>query len=211
MPQPDPQPAPQDARDAALAHAAQQGDRDALAELLESFRPRVWSVCRRMTDAAHADDLTQDTLLRVIRGLPSFKHDAKPSTWILRIAMNTCLSHRRKRTPATTPAPTSPEQPARTHTNNPATTEPQHADSVELSENLDRIAHAITTLSPDHRAVLVLRDMQGLDERHIAEVLNIRPGTVKSRLSRARNALRHALNRNTPDHHTTQEHHRPTK
>jgi len=188
--------------DETLARSAAAGERSALAALLERFRPRVWSVCRRMVGPDLADDLAHDTLVRIIQGIPSFKGDSAVSTWIFRVAMNTCLSYRRRETRRDRLAPTDrsasigdaehaapPRNPGA-----PRGVQP----SIEAAESLESVDRALRRIDEAHRAVLVLRDVQGLDYAQIAEVLGVKRGTVKSRLFRAREALRAALDQHGP-------------
>ncbi len=173
--------------DESLMSRAQAGDRDALAALLERFRPRVWSVCRRMTGVGPAEDLTQDTLVNVVRGIDTFGGGSAVSTWVIRVAMNVCLSYLRRE---------GVRKAERAGTGGAADAgglegrEPGVGSGVEQTEELTRVARALSRLDDGQRAVLVLRDVQGLDYGHIAEVLGIKRGTVKSRISRAREALR---------------------
>ena len=198
------QPAPSDpaASDDDLARRAAAGDPDALADLLERFRPRVWSVCRRMVGPELADDLAHDSLVRAIQGIPSFKGESAFSTWIIRVAMNTCLSYRRRQARRDRLAPTDRSrsiddaEPAELPWNprGPHGVQPD----IEGAESLERVDRALRRIDETHRAVLVLRDVQGLEYAQIAEVLGVKRGTVKSRLFRAREALRSALHQGGP-------------
>src|SRR5690349_22150957 len=86
------------ASDAELVKKAQQGDADAFATLFYTHRPRVYSLCLRMTNnTAEAEDLTQDAFLQVFRKLQTFRGDSALSTWLYRIAVNTVLMHFRKK------------------------------------------------------------------------------------------------------------------
>ncbi len=191
-----------------LARAAQAGDDDALAQLLQRFYPRLWSVCRRMAaDPDAADDLAQDAMLKIIRGLPTFSGDSKFSTWAIRVTMNVCLTQRRRdkvRRTASLDATTTTTADQRLTSDAPDSSfgkqsgqqqpaEPDAAARVQLSEDLARVERALAQLDPAQRTVLVLRDMQGLDYAQIAAALDIAVGTVKSRISRARTALRNAI------------------
>lgn len=202
-PQPDP--------DQPLVRAAQSGDARALASLLDSYQHRLFAVCLRMlgTDRrAHqtASDLTQDALLKLLAGLPNFDHQSLFSTWAIRITMNVVLSHLRSsklRTHASlNDHPANPQNPvSRSDIDGRSQsvrvlddqTELSAASRVEHSERAGTVADALTKIDPHHRALLILRDVQGLDYEHIAAALDIPLGTVKSRLFRARLALRAVL------------------
>lgn len=188
------------AREQALLEAYAGGDASALEELLEENESRIFAICMRMTgNVEAARDLTQDTFLRVIQGLPGFSGKSKLSTWITRIAINTCLTDRRRRVVRQT---VSLEDPVRSDSPQPDTPkgdllaggrEPGPSERVQLSEARNHLSAAMSKLDPERRAILILRDGQELEYAEIAAILGIPTGTVKSRLFRARVALRHAL------------------
>ncbi|MAY73919.1 MAG: RNA polymerase subunit sigma-24, partial [Phycisphaerae bacterium] len=172
-----------------LLRAAADGDRRAVARILEPELDRVHAVCHRMVGRGDvARDLAQDTLVKAIRGLPEFDGRSAIGTWITRIAMNTCLSWLRSQKRA---ARRDEAVVVRESTGNDG--EHTAAWSVQWEERRRSVASAMIQLSPEHRAVLVLRDVRGLEYEQIAEVLEVAPGTVKSRLFRARAALRDAV------------------
>jgi RNA polymerase sigma-70 factor (ECF subfamily) len=197
-----------DAIDLQLVHAAQAGDHRARAELLERYQHRLFGVCLRMlgrTPLARqtAVDLTQESLLRIVRGLSTFDASSKLSTWAIRITMNVCLSHLRSQAVRERPVPPHLRPPARDREHTPrssgddrhvdAMAEPSGDSGVLPPDERERVLHALDALDPDQRALLVLRDVRGLEYEHIAEVLATPLGTVKSRLFRARAALRALL------------------
>ncbi len=177
-----------------LLEAHRGGEPAAMGKLLEAYQRRIYSICYRMIRDEHeARDLTQDAMLRVIQGLDSFDGRSKLSTWIIRVTMNTCLSHLRKQklrrhgsldagSENATPGPLDPR----------SFGELSPPGRVELAEMRLLLGRALLCLDPDMRAVLVLRDMQELEYERIAKVLEVPVGTVKSRLFRARLALRAA-------------------
>lgn len=199
--------------DADLVAAIQSGDPDALSTLLTRYQDRLYAVCLRMVaNPDTAADLTQDTMVKVIQGLSSWDGRAALSTWMIRIAMNVTLSHLRAqklRRHASLEGLASP--PASTHSREsraasgrptqPApfeqAREPDIASRVQKEELRQRVAGALAALEPDQRAILILRDMQEFDYEQIAAVLEVAVGTVKSRLFRARAALRKALEEQT--------------
>jgi len=171
--------------DATLARA-KSGDRDAMSALVEVYKDRVFALIWRMllghrTERAH--DLAQDTFVRVLRGLGSFdaRGTAKLSTWILTIAMRVVMNERRRvardRIELDTAAVDA------------ATVESAH-DRVQLAEAL---LAGIGALPDDQRAVFLLREYHELDYAEIAVALAIPENTVRSRLHRARTALREDL------------------
>jgi len=178
-----------------LVEAHRRGDPDAIGQLLEAYQRRLYSICYRMVRNEHdARDLTQDSLVRVIQGLDSYDGRSKLSTWIIRVTMNTCLSHLRKQRlrrhgsldVASENSPAGPIDPR-------SMGELQPSSRVEHSEMRLVLGRAMMRLDPDMRAVLVLRDMQDLEYQSIAHSLEVPIGTVKSRLFRARLALRTAV------------------
>lgn len=210
-------PSADDARDADLIariRVAGPADRQAWSELVRSYQDRVFSVCMRMLhDREAAADLTQDTFVKVIQGIESYDGRSRLSTWLIRIAMNACLSHLRAqklRRHASLDAPpdhnlnrggslggpdrfSDVRSPSGHHTRSGREQSP--ADGVEHQDRRRLVAAALATLEPDQRAILILRDVQGLEYDQIAAVLEIAGGTVKSRLFRARLALREAIER----------------
>lgn len=171
-------------------------------EILTRYRDRLYAVCLRMVrDPDTAADLTQDAFVRVIQGFDSFDSRARLSTWMTRITMNVCLSHLRKQKLRRHPSLDAPQRGASGSDGEPATfgnglaqdREPDAARRVEQDEARQTVLRGLEAMDPDHRAVLVLRDLRGLDYQEIADVLDVPVGTVKSRLFRARASLREAI------------------
>jgi RNA polymerase sigma-70 factor, ECF subfamily len=177
--------------DELLVAAANSGDSSAMGALLERHYDRIRAVCCRIAgDTRDGEDATQEALIRIVRNLSGFDQRSSFSTWAYRIATNSALDElrRRQRRPiAVTP-----------------TTDDSHDDAVPglssqidplTSAEIERVADqmmiedAIGSLSEDHRSVIVLRDVAGLDYAEVAAVLEIPEGTVKSRLARARQDL----------------------
>lgn len=176
------------------AYRTSGGSRSALETLLTRHEGRLFATCMRMVgDRETARDLAQETLVRVIGAIDSFDGRAQFTTWMTRIAMNCCISHLRKekhRRAASLEASVGGASSLRERLES---TEPEPARGVQHDEDLQRLTLAMLQLTPDQRAVLVLRDVHGAAERDIARTLNIAAGTVKSRLFRARSALRAAM------------------
>ncbi|GAB5497274.1 MAG: RNA polymerase sigma factor SigM [Phycisphaerales bacterium] len=178
--------------------------RDAWEPLLVRYQPLIHGLCRQMLGPRGAiEDACQDALVRVMRGIDSFDGKAKLSTWIYRVTMNSCLSrlrkdNRRKARVVSGNAPTGSKQgsdgPASMLTDLlPQYREPIGASRVEREDQRDLVIEALGRLDPDLRSVLLLRDAQGLDYAQIAELLEVRVGTIKSRIFRARLALRQVV------------------
>ncbi len=181
-----------------LVSRVTQGDRAALGELLERYQGRVFNIALRMVHHREdAAELTQDAMLKVIEHIGEFHGRSKLSTWMIRIAMNLCISHLRKRRLRLTtsldqgrPGGGNGDQSVALRDMIADDREPGPLDRVQRDEGLAMLREAIAQLPEDHRAILVLRDIDEMDYREIGEVLGLATGTVKSRLFRARLALR---------------------
>ena len=163
--------------------AAQAGDRGALERLLRDHQPGIHAVCRRITgNDADALDATQEALLAVVRGLPRFDGRSRFSTWVYRVATNTCLDElRRRRRRPLVGLPEHDGVPLERPDAGPGPAE-QVADRMEIDA-------ALAELPEEFRVAVVLRDLCQLDYAEIAEVLEIPPGTVRSRIARGRAQL----------------------
>ena len=164
--------------DAALADAAQRGDRDALEQLLRRHHDRIAALCRRMCgNDADSADATQEALIAIVRGLDRFDGRAAFGTWAYRVATNACLDEirRRSRRPVVG-IDRLPDPPAGIDT----------AAAATASVDVDV---ALRTLPLEFRVAVVLRDLCALDYREIAEVLQVPVGTVRSRIARGRATL----------------------
>ena len=178
--------------DADLVQRAQRGDPAALSELVVRYQDRVYNTCYRMC-RNHADalDLTQTTFVRALEALPRFEIRASFFTWLYRIAVNLTLTQRRsQRRPvlrlSASEDESRPLEPAAAEDSDPTR-------EVEQRELHDRLEDALSRLDEDYRAAVILRDVEGLDYNAIAEILEVPPGTVKSRIFRGRMILREYL------------------
>ena len=144
----------------------------AMATLMRALTPYVGRICGAIA-LDDADDAMQETMIAVLRNLRGLRHDVALRSWARRIAVRESLRAVRHR-PATVALDALPEVPA---------------PLPELEESAD-VARSLAALAPEHRAVLVLRDVDGLSEAEVAAVLGLATGTVKSRLHRARAAFR---------------------
>jgi RNA polymerase sigma-70 factor (ECF subfamily) len=184
--------------EASAVRRFQAGDEVAFEELVSRREGDVYRLARRMLgDADDALDATQDVFLRAYRALPSFRGDATFRTWLLGIAVNVCRSRltsraareRRQNVPLETTQREDGELP-RALPAAPGPDPERAAQGAELAEALER---ALAGLSPEHREILLLREMEGLEYEELASTLDCAVGTVKSRLARARGALREAM------------------
>lgn len=182
-------PAPPEPNDRALVRSAQRGDAGAFRELVERYQRRIYQLALGMVkDPDEAMDIVQETFVRVHRYLPSFKGDSSFFTWTYRIATNLCLDQARKRGRTERidleEGQAEAEIEAGMDPPSAALAGPQRAAlNGELKEKLDE---ALASLSENHRAILVLREVEGLSYEELSKVLGIRKGTVMSRLYHAR-------------------------
>lgn len=181
--------------DVGLARRARNGEIDAFGRLVERHRAVVFRVCARIVGADDADDVTQEAFLRAYHRLQQFRGDAPFRTWLLRIAHRAALDalEQRQRRAATTRDDVEAADPD-------AATAPQTpSDELELHERRARLEMKLALLRPNHRSVLVLRDLEGLAYDEIADLTDQPLGSVKGRLHRARNELIGILRANTYD------------
>jgi RNA polymerase sigma-70 factor (ECF subfamily) len=175
-----------------LVALAVAGDLRAFERLVERHRDTVYRVAARVAGEDEADDVTQDTFLRAYHRLDRYRGDGAFRAWVLQIAHNTAVS-----TTGRQPAPAVPL--SELEDDAPAAPAGTPADEVEGRERRRRLDIKVKGLSPQHRAVLVLRDIEGLSYDEIASVTDTPVGSVKARLHRARGQLIDLLRRNTYD------------
>jgi RNA polymerase sigma-70 factor (ECF subfamily) len=172
-------------QDAPLVARAKRGDREAFSRLVERHHRRVFGTAHHMLgDREAAADMTQDTFLAAWRSLGGFEERARFSTWITKIAMNRCRNALRAFAAART-GPLLTDPPA-----DPARGPEAAVGDREVAAHLER---ALGQIDPGHREILILREIDGLSYDEMAEILDLEAGTVKSRLHRARAALREKL------------------
>jgi len=173
-----------------LLAAARKGDRAALSALLERHQHKVFGFGVKMCgDAEDAKDVAQDTLLTMARTVKDFRGDASLSTWLYTVARSFCIKKRRRTKGA--PAFYEPlDHAARESPSEPSMTPEQALLGREARET---VATALDALEPEAREVVILRDVEGLTAAQVAEVTGASVAAVKSRLHRARAALREHL------------------
>lgn len=179
-----------DATKLTLVQRAQRGDEEAFAALFQSHRNRVYSVCLLMTrNVADAEDLTQDAFMQVFRSLGNFRGDSAFSTWLHRVAVNTVLMKRRRKTPPmfSLDEPVSPDSPS-------LRLELGRSDP-NLSGAIDRISlrRAIQELPAGCRKIFGLHEVHGYQHHEIAELLDCTIGNSKSQLHKAKRKMRTLL------------------
>jgi RNA polymerase sigma-70 factor (ECF subfamily) len=169
--------------DAGALARARAGDPSAFTELVHDHDRQLRALAFRLLgDRQRMDDVLQNAYARAFRSLPSFRGDATVSTWLYRIVYNACL-----------------DEPRRGRRTQSVPLEEIELVSASSEDTMDAVAQrldlaaALASLPPDQRAAVLLVDAQGMDYAAAAEVLGIAPGTVGSRLARARSVLRAAL------------------
>lgn len=178
-----------------LVALARTGDQNAFARLVEANQNKVYTLALRLTgDPEDAADQAQEAFLRAWRGLPAFQGESSFSTWLYRLTSNVCIDflRREKRRKAQTSLTTLEEAREAGPAEIPdhRFTPESEAERRELREAVDR---GLQKLPDKYRQVLVLRELEGLSYGEIALRLGLEEGTVKSRIARARMALRNIL------------------
>lgn len=179
--------------DTLLAFKAADGN-DAAFETLVRKYERLVSTCVYSIVGNTEDtmDISQETFLKVYKSLSAFKGDSEFSTWLYRIAKNTALDFVRKRKQPTVSIDSSGEESEGFDIpDDSVRTSPEK--TVLQNEKRQKLRQAIDRLSDEHREIIILRDINDYSYAEISSLLNLEEGTVKSRLSRAREALRKIL------------------
>ena len=193
-----PQPLSQQDDDLAAVEKASAGDSDAFEALVRKHQGGVVTLAYRMLgNHADAEDMAQEIFLKAYRALPQFERKSTFWTWLYTIATNHCLNQlesrrRRPRLQEMNESPRTEGNPRplgdRVSDHTPG------ADRVVEQADLRRLVQAeLLRLTPEHRAILVLRDIQGLSYEEVGGLLGVPPGTVRSRLHRARMELKERL------------------
>ena len=191
-------------RELELLRKAKNGQREAYGQLVLLYQDRLYNaVLRLVGDREEARELTQEAFTRGLMKLDSFRGDASPYTWLFRIAVNLAISQLRKikrhRTFSLDAGSNgngrhSTEDQASSLVDRLASQQAKRpSDDLEDREQGEQVLAALGRLDAEYRAVLVMRDIEGFDYQQMAEVLDLPLGTLKSRLFRARLALRDEL------------------
>ena len=181
--------------DRALVRAAQRGDEQAFRKLVERYQRRVVQLALGMTkDPDEAMDIAQETFVKVHRYLPSFKGDSSFFTWTYRIAMNLCLDAQRRRGRSERVDLEQGDEAEIEAAMDPPSAALAGPQRQALNAELrGKIEEALASLSENHRAILLLREVEGLSYEELAQTLGIRKGTVMSRLFHARLKMQRKL------------------
>jgi len=172
------------AQERTWARAAQQGDQDAFMCIVDAYQRPVYNLCYRMLgDAGEAEDAAQETFLRAYTKLKTYNPNRKFSSWILSIASHYCIDRLRRKRHQLVSWDELPAEPCL------PTNEPEPEEATLAHENRDTIHNLLDTLSPDYRAVIVLRYWHEMAYDEIATTLDTTVSTIKSRLFRARQMM----------------------
>ena len=176
--------------EANLVAASKKGDQDSFAKLVQQHQRRVFNLVFRMLEQyEEANEVTQETFLAAWQGLPSFRGDARFSTWLYRIAYNCALKQleQRKRDRAI-------QVELQTEEMVTSSTQEQRVDAEIESRARQALVHEqLANLPAKYRIVLVLRHLQDMTYEEMAEILTMPIGTIKTHLFRARNLLKERL------------------
>jgi RNA polymerase sigma-70 factor (ECF subfamily) len=175
--------------DAQLIDEALAGQSVSFGRLVTKYQDRLYNALVHVIGSAEeARDVVQDAFVQAFLKLGSFHRSSAFYTWLYRIAFNVAISRRRRRKPMV-----SVEQAREASGQEPMARDAAPSDRLERQERVGQVQAALAAMSEEHRAVLVLREMDGLCYETIAEVLDLPVGTVRSRLHRARLELREQL------------------
>ncbi|MDH5671968.1 MAG: sigma-70 family RNA polymerase sigma factor [Myxococcales bacterium] len=177
---------------ASLLERARSGDDDALEDLLRTVRPQLYRFGMKMCrDPEDAEEVLQDTMLTLARSFRDFRGASSLSTWLYTVTRSFCIKRRRKSKFA--PSHEEPFEELDEGDSGLHSGRPDPHSEVESRELWRQVQDAISRLEPEKREVLLLRDVEGLSAKEVAEVVDISVAAVKSRLHRARAELRALL------------------
>lgn len=181
-----------------LVMLAVEGDRLAFDRLVLAHRDRIMTLCVRLLGDYHeGEDAAQETFVKAYRGLRRFKGDARFATWVHRIAVNTCRNRGRSWWRRLSRGAVRLDKPVRTEEGmverELGDTRMTPAKEFERHRTRAAIKQALAALPAKQRELVVLRDIQGMSYEEIGTVMSVPVGTIKSRIARAREALREKL------------------
>lgn len=177
-----------------LAKLARAGDRRAFAELVELYKDKMYHLAYRMLgQAQEAEDVVQETFLRVFTNLDRYDDTQKFSTWIYRIATNLCIDRLRKRKASYSLDAEMPEGEGADWYSLLPSNDASPESELLLSETQEHIRKAVDSLPEKYKSVVILRYLQDLSLQEIGDVLGMPVTTVKTRVHRGREFLRKKL------------------
>ena len=175
--------------DSQLIRETLAGETEAFDQLVQKYQDRLFNTLAHALGNRHeAEDVMQDAFCQAYTKLGTFKGKSAFYTWLYRIAFNVSVSRRRRKRPVL-----STDQQQEAYGEEPRDETEPAEETVLREERADMVHQALASLSEEHRSILVLREMDGCCYDTIADVLGLAPGTVRSRLHRARMQLREQL------------------
>jgi len=179
-----------------IVKSASRGDTASFEQLVLMYQDKVYSLSLRLTGQAQdAEDLAQEVFVRAYRYMNSFRGDSDFGTWLHRIAVNIWLNQKRKIQPSSAYSLDEPVSSGDGEIKREIPDISDEPESVLLSSQMSEKLHrAVESLPKDQKAVLLLREVEDYSYEEIAGMMDCSVGTVKSRLSRARDALRRSFN-----------------
>ncbi len=184
--------------DAELIQEALSGDASAFGQLVQRYQSRLYNTLLHVVSSREeAEDVMQDAFVQAFVKLNTFQGKSAFYTWLYRIAFNVSVSRRRRKRPEV-----SVELSREVSGAEPSDQAEDPSDRLLRQERADQVHEALESLSEEHRAILVLREMEGCCYETIAEILGLAAGTVRSRLHRARLQLREQLKEVLQEHST---------
>ncbi|MBN2406281.1 MAG: sigma-70 family RNA polymerase sigma factor [Elusimicrobia bacterium] len=186
-----------DIGDEALVEKARKGDKEAFTKIVERYEKKIYNLAFRISgNAEDASDILQETFMQLLKKIDTFKGESKFSTWLYRIATNTALMKKRKdkKRPSV-----SIDKPLLTSRGSEITRQLKDdwaenpIDIVENKELKKVLNKAIDSMHPEYRIPLILRDINGLSNEEVSNILDVSVAAVKSRVHRARLYLRSEL------------------
>ncbi|ATF10796.1 RNA polymerase sigma factor SigW [Brevibacillus sp. HB1.2] len=177
-----------------LTQRAKRGDREAFAELIEIYKDKIFQLAYRMVgNRQDAEDIAQETFLRVYANLHSYDDSYKFSTWIYRIATNLCIDRGRKKRPDfSLDEETEPGQGLDWYSRL-SSNERTPEDKVVTQELQETVQDALSHLQPKYRSIMILRYIEDLSLQEISDIVKLPITTIKTRIHRGREALRSKL------------------
>jgi len=179
--------------DLSLVQACLQGDPYGFKKLYQRHHHKVRSTLYQLCGSDGLDDLVQDVFLRAWKGLGKFRQSAQFATWLYRIAFNVASDRRKALAKMRSRNISVEDEQLENLSDEASAREGDSQPSLTQMHYQDLMQRGLAKLSEDHRAVLVLHDLEELPQKDIAEILSIPVGTVKSRLFHARSAIKKFL------------------
>ncbi|CAM5779085.1 RNA polymerase sigma factor SigW [Brevibacillus borstelensis] len=177
-----------------LTQRAKRGDREAFAELIEIYKDKIFQLAYRMVgNRQDAEDIAQETFLRVYANLHTYDESYKFSTWIYRIATNLCIDRGRKKRPDfSLDEEVEPGQGMDWYSRL-SSNEKNPADLLVTQELQETVQDALSHLAPKYRSIMILRYIEDLSLQEISDIVKLPVTTIKTRIHRGREALRSKL------------------